>query len=344
MKMCEAFADIGAEIVLIVPRRRTAIDKDPFSYYGVKRSFQIEYLPCLDLVAWGPAGFIIEVISFLFFARWRLRKEDSCIYSREWLTALFFPGVFLELHSLSGRLTILHKLALRRAKKIVVLTSYLKTELMQYGISETKILVAPDAVEIKKFNITISKEEARKKLGLSMDKKIVLYSGHLYPWKGAHVLAATAELLAEARIIFVGGTDKDVAEFHKNFGERKNIMIVGHKEPTEIPIWLRAADVLVLPNSGKEKISTHYTSPMKLFEYMASGRPIVASDLPSLREILNEDNAIFAKADDAKSLAEAIMKILRFVDRGQSLGVRAQKDVAVYSWESRAKAIYSFLS
>lgn len=345
MKMCEAFTRIGTEVTLVVPHRQTPIIKDPFVYYGVEKIFVVKYVPCWDLVRWGIMGFITEAISFLFFTKWRLRQEYARIYSRDWLTTLFFRDIFLELHSLPERLTILHRLAFRRAEKIIVLTSYLKAELVKYGVPMAKILISSDAVDVAKFNIAVSKKEARTRLRLDPMRPLVLYTGHLYPWKGAHVLAAAAaELPHETQVIFIGGTDKDIVDFQKRFDRQSNIIIAGYKEPTEIPVWLAAADVLVLPNSGNEKMSRLYTSPMKLFEYMASGRPIVASDLPSLREILNENSAVFAVADDVKSLAEAIKKVLENSDYGQLIAERAQKDVAVHSWENRAKVIHSFIT
>ena len=102
---------------------------------------------------------------------------------------------------------------------------------------------------------------------------------------------------------------------------------------------MKAADVLVLPNSGKDTVSRLYTSPMKLAEYMASGTPIVASDLPSLREALDESNSVLCAPDDPSALAGALMKLLSDAELSRKVSAKALSDVKGRTWEKRAQAI-----
>ena len=106
---------------------------------------------------------------------------------------------------------------------------------------------------------------------------------------------------------------------------------------------MKAADVLVLPNSGKEKISRIYTSPLKMFEYMAAGVPIVASDLPSIREVLSEKTAFLFEADDARDLAEKIEMVLENKEGAGERARKALKEVKKYNWEERAGKILDFV-
>ena len=106
---------------------------------------------------------------------------------------------------------------------------------------------------------------------------------------------------------------------------------------------MKAADALVLPNKKEEKISELYTSPLKLFEYMASGRPIIASDLPSLREVLDENSAVFFESGDSSQLAESIKNILNNENLGRSISSRAFEKVKNHTWENRAKKILDFV-
>ncbi|MCG2808867.1 MAG: glycosyltransferase, partial [Candidatus Portnoybacteria bacterium] len=122
-----------------------------------------------------------------------------------------------------------------------------------------------------------------------------------------------------------------------------NILILGHRPYSEIPYYLKAADVLVLPNSGKEEISKSWTSPMKMFEYMASQRPIVASDLISLREILNENNAVLVEPDNSRALAEGIMSALKKDDFSAKILIEAWQNVQKYTWTERVKNILLFI-
>ncbi len=345
----------SVEVELVVPWRFNPIKKDPFEYYGVKKIFKITKLPCVDLISLGLGsfGFFFETISFLIAAKvYLLLKKYDIFYSREWIAGIFWEKAVLEIHSLPEKATILHKKYWQKAKAIIVLTSFIKNNLIENGIPEDKILIAPDGVDIEKFKVQSSKLKTREKLNLPQDKKIVLYTGHLYEWKGADVLLDTAKFfLNELLFVFVGGAEKDVKNFKQKAEALNNVLIVGHQPHQEIPLWLKAADVLVLPNSAKEKISQFYTSPLKLFEYMASGIPIVASDLPSIREILNDPsvdsgqgNAILIEPDNPQSLADGIMKILKNLDFSDKISRQAYSDVQNYTWEKRADRIINFIN
>jgi len=120
-------------------------------------------------------------------------------------------------------------------------------------------------------------------------------------------------------------------------------LLITQKPNKEIPFYLKAADVLVLPNKKGEDISEKYTSPLKMFEYMASKRPIVASDLPSIREILNDHNSIIMEPNDPQKLAEGIKEALN-QDLSQKISQQAFSDVQSYTWEKRTKKILEFIS
>ena len=120
-----------------------------------------------------------------------------------------------------------------------------------------------------------------------------------------------------------------------------NIFLLGSKKHAEIPKWMKLSDVLVLPNSGKQDISKLYTSPIKMFEYMASGVIIVASDLPSIREVLNEKNSILVEPDKVKSLVGGIDRALN--DENTILTDKALRDVKAYDWSERASNILNFI-
>jgi glycosyltransferase involved in cell wall biosynthesis len=173
---------------------------------------------------------------------------------------------------------------------------------------------------------------------------MVLYTGHLYSWKGVDTLARAAEILRlRTSVYFVGGTSKDVARFKKEFGNIANLHIMGHRSHKEIPIWQKAADVVVLPNTAREDISKYYTSPMKLFEYMASRRPIVATDIPSIREIVDDSRAIMVKPDDPESMARGIIEALENQELTDRITDAAYHSVALHTWGKRAQRILDFV-
>ena len=344
MKMCEAFARDGVDVELVVPRRNNPIKDDPFEYYGVEKNFRIQKLPVIDLMfLLGKLGFFLETCTYAISATaYCLLSSADAFYGRDeislGLISLFKKNVVWEAHTAKKRW--LASGLLKMCKFLVVISGGLKEYYVSLGVSESKIFVAPSGVDIEKFSIAVSKEDARAATGLPKDKKIVLYTGHLYSWKGVDVLAKTAtQLGSDIVTVFVGGTEKDLADFSRKYGEHPNIMIVGQKTHGDIPLFLKAADVLVIPNSAHEKISRLYTSPMKLFEYMASGTPMVVSDLPSVREILDDSIAYFFKPDDDESLKEAINKALVSEKNANALTDRVKE----YSWDTRATKIIELL-
>ena len=350
MQMCEALAN-SAEVELVIPDRHNPLKEDPFGYYGIERNFKIIKLPCLDLIPFhkylGHFGLWVESVTFsISLFLYILLKSADIFYARDKyaLPLSFFKKNFiLEIHTFPKHYN-LYAPFLKKVKKIVVITQGLKNLFAGKGISEDKLLVAPDGVDLQKFEIRNTKSEIRGKLGLPRDKKIVLYTGHLYGWKGVQTLAEASQLLPEeAEVYFVGGTAEDIKKFRLQVaGCGLQVMVVGHRPHSEIPYWLKAADVLVLPNSGKEDISKYWTSPLKMFEYMASSSPIVASDLLSIGEILNKENAVMVEPDNPRSLAEGIKKVLQDQSLSDRISAKAFQDVQQYAWAQRVNKILAF--
>ncbi len=347
---CEALANDGMTVELVVPRRLNSLKEDPYGYYGVQKNFSIRKVPSLDLVWFGKIGFFIQewtfLVSVFFFLL--LSHREGVIYvrgerlARGIIRVVPKRRVFLESHMVPKDFGTYEE-AFKKAAGIIVITKYYENELRAKGLKN--VLYAPDGVTISSFDIALSKKEAREKLGLPFSKKIAIYAGHLYAWKGADVLANAARLLPENTVVvFVGGSPEDMAPFKKKYDNDPRILIVGQRPYKEIPLYLKAADVLVLPNTAKETVSRHYTSPVKLFEYMASGRPIIASDLPSIRDVLNEKNAVLVPPDNPEAFAGAIIDLLNNHTHAEAIATMALRDVQQYSWSNRARSIINFIT
>lgn len=349
MEMCHAFAAAGHTVRLVVPRRLNYIHVDPFVYYGIDKNFKVTRVPTIDLVGFGQIGFMIETLCFTFFSFVFLGIKRCAgkfiVYSRdEWclLSFGFFP-LFWEPHTAKDSYAA--RRAIKQTKGIVAISDGLRTYFeKQMGVPLTKILVARDGVDLPGHEHLLTKEAARKKLGVPVDKKIILYTGHFYTWKGVAILIESARYLGSGILLYlVGGAPEDMKQYQALADENSKIHLIGHRPHQEIPFWLSAADVLVIPNSAKEDISRLYTSPLKLFEYMASGSPIVATNLPSLQEVLHEDSAYFVEPDDAQNLAQGIKRALEDPIHAQELARRARSDVREYTWEKRARRISDFI-
>ncbi len=367
-KMCEAFAALkfkveseklkGLTVELVAPHRKNKIKDDFFDYYGIKRNFKFKkiwapdfYLPgTLNQIAFALKSFI----SALILSFYTLMHKADIIYTRdEWsayVLSFFKKNVVFEVHKFSRARNPFYKRFIKVGIKAVVISNGLKSDFVSFGFSGDKILVAPDGVDLRKFDISISKEEAREKTNLPLDKKIVMYTGHLFEWKGADVLLEAARNIeiskyrnGEFLFVFIGGTEHDVKEFRKKAEGLNNVLILGHKPHRDIPAYLKAADILVLPNSAKEEISSKHTSPLKLFEYMASNRPIVASNLLSIKEILNDENSVLVKPNDPAALAEGIKTVLGDDSLAEDLAKKAFEGIQDYTWQKRAEKIIDFI-
>lgn len=355
MKMCEAFADFGVALELWIPKRLNFIKKDAFDYYGVKRNFTIKKIPCIDFIVidklLGPLAFWLTELSFLFIAGFcLLRTKKDCIYTRDkflgFFLTFFNKNVFYEAHTVPAAVFFS---GMKRVRGVIVITRYLKKFFVGRGAAEEKVLVAPDGVDLAGFDIPQTQDDCRRRLGLPLDRKIILYTGHLYPWKGTETLLeaakqSTTNSQQSPLFLFVGGTKADLQRLSVISCQLSNVKLMGHRSHKEIPYWLKAADVLVLPNSAKYDISKYWTSPIKMFEYMAAGKPIVASDLPSIREVLSENNAIFVEPDCARALVLAIRDLLGEGSNRDAIAARARENAKEYIWSKRAKKILGFIA
>ena len=345
-KMCEAFADFGTDVFLVVPKRKNHIAKNIFDYYQVKKNFRFQKISCIDSVSFGRIGFLFESFTFLFSSAFFVFKKTGIFYTRDEIIAWFFSffGKECVWEAHRGGLNFFVRGIIKRNIKIVSITKNLKDFYVSKGAKESSVFVAPDGVDIQEFSLGVSKTEARKKVGFSEDEKIVLYTGHLYEWKGVDTLALAGKTLSkDTKIVFVGGTEKDMNRFREKYKDISNVIVLGDKPHHLMPWYLASADVLILPNSGKDDISRLYTSPIKLFEYMASNRPIVASDLPSIREILNEENAVFFSPDNPESLASSVKKVLENQPLADKISRACLEKIKEYTWEKRAKNITDFI-
>lgn len=352
-KSAEAFANQGLEVEILVPRRRGVDAQTAYEYFDVKRNFKIVELPIFDVFGVLPAklAFWINYFNFSRACRAYLKRTATAldvVYSNEALPLYFASRVsaisnrlFYEMHDYpESKLWFFNKF-LKKMRWVLVHNKW-KAEKLK-GVFENAFC-EPNAVDINAFDIKTSTEEARRTLGLPEGKKIAVYTGHLYDWKGVDTLAEAAKTLSEEFLtVFVGGTDKDAVEFKKRYASSSNILVVGHRKHSEIPLWQRSADVLVLPNSGKQAISLYYTSPMKLFEYMASKKPIIASNIPSIREILDETNAVLVPPDDSKAIADAIKRVVADQKTVGELADKAFVDVASHTWDKRAERIIAVI-
>jgi glycosyltransferase involved in cell wall biosynthesis len=299
----------------------------------VRRLFTID-------VRFGRLGFLIQEFTFALVAAMTLsRRGYDLMYGRDdvvlaTLAFLGFKRIVWESHD--GAWNICARYIAQRSHALVVVSAGLRDWYVEKGIPNAKIIVIPNAVDPEEFSHPESKEDARRRLGLRADAKIALYIGRLDGWKGTDTLLEASNLLDDIQVTLIGGDLKHVESLRKQYPKA---VLLGSRPYSELPNNQAAADILVVPNTGKSEISTRFTSPLKLIAHLWAWRPIIASDLPSIREIVGDDGALLVPADDPKALAEGIKKL--FDDSGyrEQLAHRAHERAAAYTWAARAQAI-----
>jgi glycosyltransferase involved in cell wall biosynthesis len=228
----------------------------------------------------------------------------------------------------------------------VTITAGLKQELERRFGARTRIAVVPDGANAANSADPRSPiPDPRSPIPDPRSPTFTIgYAGHLYPWKGVNLVIEAIAALPDTRGLIIGGHEKepDLARVKALAAERdcaSRIAFTGLIPPAAVAARLRDADVLLLPNPASA-ISTSYTSPLKLFEYMASGRPIVASDLPSLREVLRDgENALLVEPGSAQALTAGIQRIRDDAPFGERLAQQAGRDVLQFTWARRAERL-----
>lgn len=342
-KTCEALLALGLPVELWVPRRRTHILVAPEAYYGLARSIPVRRFFTLDLVRFGRLGFLAQALTFAFSCARALRKRKDIIYCRDeavlWLLSHLTDAAFVwESHD--GAWNVLARRAAHRCKALVVVTEGAKALYISRGVPAAKIHVIRNGIDLAAFARPEEKTVSRARLGLAPQARIAMYVGRLDGWKGTGTLFEAAGLLPEGiEVVVIGGEPHQVERLSEQF---PSVRFLGYRPYAELANNLAAADLLVLPNTAESGISLDLTSPLKLMAYMAAQRPIVASDIPSVRELLDETSAYLVAPDSAEALAAGMSEALAAPD-ALMRAERAHERVRALGWGVRAERIRGIL-
>ncbi len=359
MKTCEALSTHHLALELWLPARAqlaTLEQQDPFAYYGCTHKFILKFLPVIDLLQVHPGvtTYVLEEASFLFSLLWQ-KYRGNWVYTRSLTAAVLAKllgaeKVVFEIHNITENPHTfkIHQFLWKFLDGITAISFGLAKFIENKGF--TKVTVVPDAVDLNEYR-AISKQTARKNLNLPQNKKLVVYVGSMHERKGVFTLAQAAKQFTNRNIqvIFVGGvfTGGDLQKLQSYVKDKKigNVIFTGFITPTETPNFLRAADVLVLPDSAKFLERREFTSPMKLFEYLAAAVPIVASANQSVKEVLTDrSNSILVPPDDPKALSAGIILALQNQKLATKISRQAKIDAQKYTWSKRADQILGFFN
>jgi glycosyltransferase involved in cell wall biosynthesis len=361
MATCHALAQRGIDVTLVVRPDTAQPARDPFAFYGLVPDSRLTIRPIASTTA--PRT---RRIQFLLSASAIVARTQAIVYTRDLGLASFLlqwptrrrPKVVYESHgvadvvstempallgqpSLAPSAAKLHRLQRRearvwaRAAGYVTITRALAEELTTRFGARPRVFVIPDGAPDALVQRTPDPMPA--------GPPVVGYAGHLYPWKGVDTLVRAVARTTNLRALIVGGHLGEgdrarVEQLARELGVEGRVTITGHVPPSDVARHLAAASILALPNASSA-ISARYTSPLKLFEYLALGRPIVASDLPSIREVLSPEVAVLVPADEPSAWASAFAALASDPLRAATLAAAARRLAPDYTWSARAARI-----
>ncbi|MCS6836227.1 MAG: glycosyltransferase family 4 protein [Anaerolineae bacterium] len=366
---CEAFVQAGYEVTLYVPMRFNPPElraiRDPFAHYGVRPCFRVRRLPVLDIMPWtrGRAqrvAFYLIVASFgLALLLCLLFSRADVYYSRdEWLILLLSlvkPRARLvyeaHLFAQTRQGARAQRWAATRVGHVVAITPRLARDLIeQRGAQPERVLVAHDGYQARRFAALPTRRAARQALGWDETAFVVGFVGRLEMLnmdKGVGRLVEALATLEGVTLALVGGPPEGVqrlaAQWATCGGVSERFLALGQLPPVDIPRFLAACDACAMPHPFTVQFA-YYTSPLKLFEYMAAGCAIVASDLPSWADVVQHDqSALLVPPDDSAALRQAVLRLRDDHALRLRLGQAARQQAQAYTWEARAQRIRAFI-
>jgi glycosyltransferase involved in cell wall biosynthesis len=253
-----------------------------------------------------------------------------------------------ELHDLPsgfmGPWLLSRYLTSRGKKQLVVNTRHLAGKIQNnYSLPNDLLVLAPNGVDLDRYLDLPSPTEARENLGLT-SAFTAGYTGHLYAGRGIEFILQIARQIPYIQFLFVGGRLQDVATRKRDAADLQNVRFVGFVPNAELPQYQAACDVFLMPYARKVAGSSgtdiaEFTNPLKMFEYLACGRPIMASDLLILREILTDENAIILPSGDLDAWVQSLLRLHSEPLTRSRLSNAGKATAAKYSWQNRAQRV-----
>ena len=346
MKVCQALSQLGHEVILLVPNMQPqgGTRNNLKAFYGLEKTFEVRWLTTKSrrTFTWRAIREAKKLKPDLIYS-WSPQSSVFALLHR-------LPLIF-ELHEPPlgrfGPLWYRAFLRLGGKKHLVSITNALRDVLSRkYGLPSS-VIIAPNGIDLERYESLPSPQLARQKIGIA-DAQTVICTGHLYAGRGVETFLALAEKSPLTQFVWVGGRPVEVDMWRERAKEQKNVQFTGFVQQSELPLYQSAADILIAPyasqisgSSGGDSASV--ASPMKLFDYMAAKRAIITSDLPVIREILDEESAVFCPPDNVGAWHIAITRLLADQKLREKLAENAFSIVKEFIWVEREKKILADL-
>ncbi len=320
--------------------------KEIADFYGVSPGFSLHYIRELNVPARSTLGALALAYSM------RRRRDIDLVLGRHpkgcAFAALAGCRVLFETHQPVSWFPIVDRVLVRVAMAckayigIVTISQPLMDILREEtGMQGDKFLVAHDGA-------TVNQGIIAQVLGPA-ERLQVGYIGHLYPGRGVDVVVQLAHRLPSIDFHLIGGTEADINDWSGRISDLSNITLHGFVSPADASAMRLGCDVLLAPYQNDTsipggRVTTQWMSPLKVFEYMAAGKAIIASDLSVLREVLRPDeNCLLVPPEDVDGWESAVRVLEEDSALRSRLGLVAQDDFdSHYTWQKRATNMVDF--
>lgn len=348
-KTCEAFIESGVDVTLVIPNRRGS-EQSLKDFYGLRVDVPTVRVPVIDLGNKGPIRYRIGafsfVISYLWYLYTRAVRRDSILYTVD-LDHFSFIGlplaglpVFSEIHGGKPN-RFFHRFFFSNVRGVIATTPVTASQLSKaFLLPAEKILTEANGVD--PISVSYTKEEARERLHLDAKANFVLYVGRVLAWKGIDILPRVAHLAPEVTIGFLGATKEEYERVLDT--SAGDVQFYGSVAHSDVPLWLQAADACLVLGTARDKHSYHYTSPMKLFEYMMASRPVLASRTPALQSVFNEEDCFYFEPDSPEDTARVLKEFYEDPKKAQHIAMHGKSIAENHTWRKRAERITAFMN
>ena len=351
--VCRALWNLGHDLEVVAPYRENVVTQDFWTYEHLSKDIKLTYVGGTDYIKKRWPG-VLKLWAMNRMLRRELPaiiqdREPDVVYTRSpaLLPALVKTGVpvILELHSLPrfGRRAFVDDC--NRCARVACLTSPMRDVLRTWGVKEATLMVEGDAVDLDRFENLPSPAKARSKWNLKTDRIVVGYVGRLTTLGKEKGVKTVLEAVAKDKRFFafvVGGPEDDKKTYEKMASKlglaEDDVLFTGEIPAADVPASLSACDVLAMPFPDLPHYRTHM-SPLKMFEYMAADRPLVTSDLPTVRDVLSEETAVFCAPDDTADFLKALVWIAEHPEEARQRAAAAAALVRRHTWQERMARI-----
>ena len=359
--VASALSALGHKVTVVAPGVRNNIHQDHVKYYNLSQKFPIENLPTYDALQSPiiPGRFAMRVTMRSYRGSIKKYFADNTfdlLYARSphVVASLISTGmpVALELHALPKRGRSRFVALCNKCTLVVCLTSAMQQELLSWGVKKKKTIVEGDAVDLSRFKNLPSVASAKHHFHVPEGVPVIGYVGSLVTMdrleKGVDLLLRAAANLKKKKehvfVFIVGGPELWTKKYRKlalSLGlTDHDFLIHGPVQSKLVSDAIKACDICVYPApDSKHPYFVRDTSPLKLFEYLASGQPILCADIPPVRDIVTKDSVRFFHPGSVSSLIGGIREMVEHPKESKERAKNGAKIVKNHTWEKRMERI-----